>query len=467
MKSVFMKALLIFAAVIVILTASAYALVILSPQIAFYSSVSTAFSDFLSRDEFSPVAQSLKHSSLELDSSVREYQSDSATVVRGKIYPMKRGVFASGIEYDNGLLKVNGNLYFDSDYMYLESEDMLGGAYGLVSGTSEETFENSIFADPDSEYAIGEPQKEKITKYLQKYDDGTLDEISKETKKILVKYANKVYGLVCEYGDFSDEREDVRRITLTLDKDALINICDELYASFVTDREFRDLFIKYAQMIDGLSDPVTVYQGFIESFADLIEHLKDPDYDLSYTVKISTARFFAKLQNISVTVLENGETKELFALDAGDGGFKKSDKISFTTGNNTFTYEIKKDTSNEFELEIYKDYKNLGTGYEYKKSLFLVEIDREDGKLDILLNDKCTVLSGSIEKSFLKTEIAIDGITRINSYTKEEYKFDTAKINVVLKKLDFVFLSVDALGKNEIKPLSELKASDIKLGYGK
>ena len=219
-------------------------------------------------------------------------------------------------------------------------------------------------------------------------------------------------------------------------------------------------------MLDVSSDPMTVYRGFIESFGDLIERLKAPDYDLSYVIKISMPRFSARLQSISVTAQENGEQREIFTLDAGAGGLKKSEKISLIVGNNTLVYEIKEDTSEKFEIEIYRDYKNAETGYEYSKTLLAVKVDRTSDELEVLLNNKCTVLCGSLKNSLMSTEILIDGITRINSYTKEEYKFDTAKISIVLKKLDFVFLSGEKLSKNEIKPLSELKESDIKLGYG-
>ncbi|MBQ7387640.1 MAG: hypothetical protein IJW03_05700 [Clostridia bacterium] len=446
-----------------------------SPKVVFSNAISGAVKGFVKRDEIAPIVSMLKHGSLAVDAEI-EPTEDEKIELGGKVYFSNKSIFFSDIVFDNGDMALEGSAYFSLDYMYVNSDKILGGAYGFVAGDSESSFKNSVFAEKDGDYELPEDSQTMVANYLRGYDEDIYNEMYKDANKLIKKYEKKLKSLVSKYGEFEKEttkmkvdgeRKNVRLVTLTITQDALVEIMEELYFYVETDSKLEDFFIEYADFfeealiasgnVDEDFDAQEAYDDFLEEFEKYVDELDDSSKDdISYVIKVATPKSSSKLIKLTVSMVDDDDEEELYVVEAGSKGVKKTDKLVIKNGNTTYTYEIKDDSMSAYKASLVHEYDSeWSDDYDYEETVLSIDIDKKKDKVKIGLNDGDTVLKGTFKSNLFNTKITIDSIT------VGEEKLDKANISVTLNKFDFVFLNKTKLDEAEVMPIDELKAEDI------
>ena len=91
------------------------------------------------------------------------------------------------------------------------SDKILGGAYGVTAGSSEDAFLGSIFADENSDYYIeSEEARNVVANFFRGYDQDIYNEAYKDYQKLLKKYEKEIWNLVCEHGEFESKNTTIK-----------------------------------------------------------------------------------------------------------------------------------------------------------------------------------------------------------------------------------------------------------------
>lgn len=390
------------------------------PQNVIVSALAEAFDDLSERDEIAPLANAFNEGSIsfsvdKLKSSKKDYMAAiGIDKLSGKMYFNGEDEFyLEGLSFKDGAPAFS--MYAtDREFYFRYGED----AYGLDIRSALDDYYNSIFAyGSGSEYELPEEAHEIIVNFLDISTPEKFRGAVKEMEALYGKYLKKIWDLICEYGKFDEETDEItlgeedteaRIVTLTLDADAFDNIFSEL-ASFMENDD--DLYSYYGRTHgDDADDAVEIAveeaELLAETFAEAFDEL---------TLAVATPKHSNRLLELTFTIDMVDEEPVDIVIDAGKDGFKDSKRITVEgiySGSSVMLleYEVKKNNDSGYSAVI--------TALDEK--IAEVVVDAEAESFSISVADGAFEMSGSYKKEGLAhtwviKKISVSGSTKVNT----------------------------------------------------
>lgn len=434
------------------------------PQNAAASAIFNAIEDFGKRDEIKPIIQVLEKGSLEFAVNKMEHEDEDLfedSALSGKMYFSKDAFMLKNFELKSGSFNVSGDVYLSEDMLYLSENEILSNAYGVKFKDFADDFADSIFAyGSGSDYAItDQEQYDKIISALEVLND---DDMQKDAEKLVEKLYKKIWKIACDNFEFESEkdevkiggeREKVRVITVTIDGESLANAFSEFYEYLEDDDSIPKFLEKYGDALDIMFEANVVedYDAYIEQMGDNLDDICDrieDNYSEDIEIRVFTPRSAKRLVKLEVIVNE----QDVFSLDIGMDGAKKSDEITFEVYGKEYTYQIKEDSSKEFECVLKDNTNTIKLSIDKKEDTFKLDIDTPNSA-----NFTKLVLKGDWVTKFGKTTITVDKM-QISSYGYDDnYNWGTLTETI---DCEIVFV-IDQSDKIPSAPKDYKRISDI------
>ncbi len=387
----------------IILTAVSLALLVLSvifvvmlnsPEYVMIRSVSDAMLDAFGREEAQTLSSLLQNGSVAF--SAKDVSGYEALSLSGKLYFSNDAFMLEDLSISDREKRLEADVYLGYDKSYISCNDILGGAYGILPGSSADAFKNSVFS-MNREQAVTDELavNNTLIRLLSFYDNQEeYESIVKDAEKPLKKYVGELWALICEEGELSVEysviktngvREDVRLITLNIDSGELSRVLSRLFEKIRNDEEVLELIKRMSRLMGeieySIGESATLEELYTDIFVngskgivkDLLGELESLQEE--YTLSVATPYLSKKLLQLKLSVVGD-DTKSTYILDIGKDGIRNTDRISFTVS----------DTDDDFEM-TYKIREN-------ERDRFLTElcINGHDIYLDIDKKEKCYTL---------------------------------------------------------------------------
>lgn len=405
-----------------------------TPENVTKNAVLGVFDDFTEREEIFPIINTLQKGSVQLSMSefnVKGDTSDYNFEFEGKIYFSKKAVMVDEVFLNIDDIEVGGSAYISADKIYINETELLEQSIGLVKGDLADDFKDSIFAyGSNSNYSITDKAAyESIINILEFYDSLDNDAFAKDAEKIVKKYAKELWKIFCEHAEFESEsdnvklqgeKQSVRVVTVSVDGKAISNIIEDAYDYLKEDEDIIEFIDKYESDLysvfeKNISYDYDSFAEYYEKYIDEIEKqvkkickgVKDADTEI--TLEIVTPKLSSKLLKLNLNV----DKKDVFVVDFGKDGVKKSDEISIQYDNNEFVYEIIKKSSDSLEAVIEVN----------DEEIVNFEWDKKDDEYSLSIGDDYDV-EGTISKKLGKTTITVDEIS-VFGYNNSVEKYST------------------------------------------
>ena len=432
----------IIAAVVVLLAAVALILWMNSPKMLMRSSTSRFIGDAQDRDEVKIMLDVLDGGSLDI--AYEQEKNGQKNVIEGKMYFGKKDFLLDDLKIAGDGKELNIDLYLNEGYGYVESEELFGDKlYGYVKGEMLDAFESSMFRyKSGSDYEIPDPDVDMaIAEILWAYDEEIIDDFLEDGEKLIARYTNHYRKAIEKYGEYELEYVqadtggdyvNARKITLTLDEDALMEVDRYVYSKLKKDKDVEKFVEEYAEVFEytliklGVLEEdhdeiLDIYDDMLDEFDDYVDD-EDNYEDESYEIELAMSVLTNKLYRIRIT--ENDE--ETLLLDVGKDGIKNSKEIRTTVDGETYVYTVRENNKNEYvaKLETEADDEDA--------TLFSISIDRESEKFKLTFGegDNKVSLNGSIETEKDTTTVVVDEFKVGGS------KEDVGELTIIIDKND-------------------------------
>lgn len=215
--------------------------------------------------------------------------------------------------------------YQTPEALAVKCDQLLPEVYGTDLTKLKENLPESIFAPDKSDYSL----PETIYNQLMSYESRNDQALQERFKTVYGKYFQLLIHAACEYGNAEKENKDLTvgeqtfkttAITLTLDENALADVCTEVYNEFITDEELRTLLTEYAEGIaatdpnllgdeyDSVEEAINdAYENELsqENFDKEMKKLRETDIEL--TPVFYVAKSNKHLAGLDVAYMVNGE----------------------------------------------------------------------------------------------------------------------------------------------------------------
>ena len=355
---------IIIAVTLIIAGIVATVLIINTPSIIMGPTVSTAFSDFMKREDIKQIQNLLENGSVEFD----VLDEESNTDISGKLYlGLDEGkLMGENIALKYGDLSLSGNFYVSKNLCYAQNPELLGGTFGIDIGNSAEEFEKSIFAfGSGSKYAVDKQTHDTVYEILSALDSQLPDEMKKDAEKLVAKYITSLQNIISKYGKFSSEKETVkvgnsyikaRIMTLTLDDAAIANVASDFLTTLSNDEAFKDFVYAYGDKlinildIDNIRDADQLYDDISQDISERIFDMKTNVKGHKITLDIVTPKLSTKLLAFTLTFDKNGDIRT-YGADFGTAGVKNSDHITLNLNGTSVEYKRGSD-SKSFSIVV-------------------------------------------------------------------------------------------------------------------
>ncbi len=340
------------------------------PENVAISSISGAVEDLLEREEIEPVVNMLKEGSLEVSAEVDSEKLGfnmfgiDALKAGGKMYFSEDAFMLEKLSVEYGDIKLSGDAYVGEDSIYVTNKEILGGSYGIIRGEMASAFKKSELVDL---LELDEDGVKLITQILKDYDNGKDKDLTKDLEKYIKKYLKVAIEALQDNADFETENDTVkvngekinaRVVEVTIDGKTIAAIADALSDELKEDDKLRDLVDEYLKPYkdvlkeEGIIEKSTkeLYNDVVKGLADYADEVKKQDGDV--IVSIVTPKMSSELVQLSVTLKEGKEKTELFTLNIGKGGIKKTDCISIEMDGVEVEYKIEDNDSKKYSSEL-------------------------------------------------------------------------------------------------------------------
>ena len=129
---------IIIAVTLLIAGIVATVLIINTPSIVMAPTVTSAFSDFMKRNDVKQIQDVLENGSVEFD----VLDGESGTDASGKLYfgLDEHKLMGENIDFKRGNVSLSGNFYISKNLCYAQNEEILGGCFGIKAENSAEEF---------------------------------------------------------------------------------------------------------------------------------------------------------------------------------------------------------------------------------------------------------------------------------------------------------------------------------------
>ena len=478
----------IVAAVLLISTVVGITVYANAPGVIVKNSISGVFDDLAERKEIAPILKMAEKGSLSLD--VNSEESDFDVKLGGKIYFGKNDkVYIENLFVESDNIELSADAYFDGDYAYIDNEEILGGAYGIARGELADEFAESIFAyGSGSEFSLVDQVKyNEILAFLKAIDSETDKDFQKDYEKLVKKYSKLVMRSVNRHVDYEKERDEVklggeykkvRVVTVSMDEKALAAIIKDVCKEIEDDKKLKSFFLEYGEYIFNYMENMDVqvpyytdleelYEDMLDDLDKLVEKLDDKDEieetlgDFKVEIDVVTPKGASKLLQLSLTLKSGGSKQEVFKLDLGKNGIKKTDTVSLDIldGALVIEYKVTENSSTEYIGKL--RYSSLGTITDSAVEdceIFRIVIDKKEDefKLTLPLSDydyDDVVLRGDFVKKMGKTTVVIDKIEMGGEVV------DNVEIKLVVDEKDSM---PKPLKKNKVTSVFEMSEKTFK-----
>lgn len=475
-------ALVIAIAVVVCgVTTTVVAVVANTPENVAVKAVMGALEDFVEREEIEPIYNMLTGGSVEASMTEITYgdgenEESMDIVLSGKIYfdLEKEAIMLEKIKAEMEGVDVEGSAYISKDFLYINEENYLGGAYGVSVKDLADELKDSIFnPENDSEYALDEETFDSIIESLEALEKADFDKMQKDAEKILNKYIKKFWSIVCDHAEFESETKEVklggerktaRVITVTIDGEIMADIIEDMYKFIAKDDSVVKFLEKYEDQLSALSENALntdddsladLYKDFVddleESVDDAISSIENEEGELC--IEIITPKSSSKLLGFNVSF----EDEDIMSLDFGHEGIEKTNKITLNIGGMKLVYDIKANDRNEYKSKFLVD----------GEEIFSFSLDKKTDKFKFQMVEEgydytSTVsVKGTLSEKNNKVIIAIDEIKTVDEYTSSWYGSTTE--TVVELDLKITIDGSDKMPKapSKYKKISEITEEDI------
>lgn len=416
------KLIMVFVAAIVLIVGVCVAVSLIvagQPKNIVGSALSGLSDDLMERQELSAIMKAMDGGSFEMafenNGALPDIPNDLS--LGGKIYFSEDALMAENIYVTYDGAKLLAGAYLDEDGFYVTNEDILGGTWGITRGQTQKQFENSVFYyESDSEYALPEEASVAISHILAMYDDGVDLDLCEDIEEVAERYTKEIWELICEYGDFDKEtdevriggeRVDCRVVTLTLNDRAQKRVVRKLLQYWENDKALLKLVESYGKLVEDMAEDMDEAADLdvVQSYRDLIdlvmekydEALEDSDVELAdIKVTVCTPKMSSTLLKLKITYDRN----EILSVDFGPEGLAESEKISVKMYDTTVVYEITENSDELYKAALRVEYDASGSTYEgsNKQTVATIKVDRERETFSVTVAEQVK-LSGTFEST--------------------------------------------------------------------
>ena len=473
-----MKKKIIVIAVILLTLAGLGALIYFNlPHVVARNALAGVTSDFLGRDELKPLVKATRKGSIDLSTELdteemygelygdryigRRYNAS----VGGKLYFGKDSLFLQNGYADVSVPKekidfdIHADIYLESDYLYVESEELFGGAVGMIKGEMAEALKSSELARemPPELYRELLPAMKRYDGFSgrQKREDGQLlighlGDLLKAVEK------NATYE--CEIREvlLQGEHAKCRVITVTLEREDVEALLRQLQTSLDD-----EALCQWIDQNKWYLQPILIRMGLlpenveVESLASYlserldagIEAWENEENDTPWVLEITTPRFSSKLLSLS---LRHGEER-LLALDFGIEGIKKSSCFTVCVKDATYVYIILQRDEQAVRAELIRSLDRE------EVPLFSLCVDREEETFELLWRDGDR--ERRVEGSWVETKRSTTVTLERFLDTEGNWIDEGFEIRLTVDQKDSM---PKALPKREVKNIFDLTVDDLK-----
>ena len=203
-----------------------------------------------------------------------------------------------------------------------------------IAKVSELMYTTGFNAEIDYDHLKGED----LEKYAEQYLKVAIKALEKNAEYEVDNDEVKING----------DKVNARVIEVTIDGDTLAAIVKAIGEELESDKKFRSFIINNMKEYEDIlqengiieEDIDELYDEFVEELLDSVDDVEDIDTEIIIT--IATPKFTSKLMKLSLDVKEGKSKDNLFVLDLGKKGIKKTDHITLEIAEEvTFEYKIK------------------------------------------------------------------------------------------------------------------------------
>ncbi len=236
----------------------------------------------------------------------------------------KNALSASG-EVKIGENEFDASVFLNDALLAIGSDAILGGTYGAEFKNLKEKYENSIFADSDSDYYI----PGDISSILETISDGFSSAVSiNDIQKIVDKYVALIKDVLHEneYAKSETDKEGTT-VTVSLNNAAVEKLLRKVFNTAKEDEELRSLFEKLIGLgsMSGEIDADEImeeYDAFLsdsDTLDELISEMNEnASFKLTLTVKTDKKDIIQTAKLVFDATIDGTNGKIILALDLSE-----------------------------------------------------------------------------------------------------------------------------------------------------
>lgn len=398
------------------------------PQAVMQTTVKNVLEDAFERQEFDVVTNLLESGSMEIILAASNGEHEVSLEYKEYFGLKKYETYIEKLQFSADDFSVSGSMYVGEDYMYVSVPSICEDPLGIVRGKTEKEFAGSIFAfDSDSDYELEEKTSDAIKVLCRIYDEEQDKNLIKDVTEIVESYTELIVKSVSEHADIEKESSTVkihgeevgaRIIKIDIDSECAYNVLDELHRELKKDSRIPKLIKKYGKLIDKYVEGTSL-EGFVQSelgededekvldvilekydefIDDMRETLDDMEESLDEAdgsklrIKMVTKKTSSDLMALSVEAREGSDKQDIFELQIGKAGIKKTDKLTASVmGEELFSFEVKQNDRDGYKAELTLSESG------YSEVSYFVNIDKAGSDFEIGMKNEYTYESGETE----------------------------------------------------------------------
>lgn len=392
------KLIVLVVGVVVVLGACITSILIVNkPTNVVAKSLQNLTDDLSKREEFELFEDFLTSGSVSASVSNIVYNDEDVLLgakFSGKMYYSQSALMFKNLNIDLVDEKIIGDIYISEDEIYVKEDNYLKGKYGINLNTIKNDLANSIFAPTSSsDYALDEYSYNEIIKFIDQFNNFKTErkDFNQDAEELTKELTEELWAIACEEFKFESKNEQItvncedikaRVITITIDGESMADFVEEAYKYLKETDSIVNFLTKYETTLSALDsysyDDKTIverYQETLDEFGeDLEDELEEIEENLdTLTIKISTSKLRANILKFEFIAEEEGN---LFTIEFGKKGLKKTDEICVTFGDISLKYTFNKSRKGTInaELEIIQKYKT-----NTQKYVFSLNADKNEG----------------------------------------------------------------------------------------
>ncbi|MBR4430424.1 MAG: hypothetical protein IKS75_03925 [Clostridiales bacterium] len=348
------------------------------PSALLLSAAGNTAKDFSRLEGVSFAKEVANGGSVAVSANLDKYVDD--ITIQGKIYTdakNNKGAYEMTI-YDDDDVMVQPRIYVNKDSIVATCPEIFEGAYGVNFKKLDKNLPGSIFdPDEDTDYSL----PEGVYEYLMSLSENTKGnkELQRDIEKTAARYEKFTIQTIMKYAEVTKKSDKITVggdkisctvITIELDEDAIVSICQDIIDYINNDKSLEDLLLRYysANPSSNISyysllygydydfDPEDMVDEFydeVDDFEDRLDYIEDMDIEIEASVYITKSG--KRIAQVDFEGEVEGESAE-FSIVLGKNVTKtKEMSFSYETSDGdkfSLVYEVEQNDAKAFEAEI-------------------------------------------------------------------------------------------------------------------